>query len=107
MNGEQNSHGHCRPRTSYLPAISLQLRESSKIDILRPASESVETYLLTSIRILRSSVVLRPEKIEIDGSGRRLARWLGVAHRVGSNLCYWLLLESGKVIAHTTVQHVV
>ncbi|KAI2495965.1 Reverse transcriptase (RNA-dependent DNA polymerase) [Fragilaria crotonensis] len=47
------------------------------------------------------------KKIEIDGSGRRLARWLGVAHRVGSDLCYWLLLESGKVIARTTVQHVV
>jgi hypothetical protein len=47
------------------------------------------------------------KKIEIDGSGRRLARWLGVAHRIGSNLCYWLLLESGKVIARTTVQHVV
>jgi hypothetical protein len=41
----------------------------------------------------------------MDGSGRRLARWLGVAHRVGSDLCYWLLLESGKVIARTTVQH--
>ncbi len=47
------------------------------------------------------------KKIEIDGSGRRLARWLGVAHRVGSDLCYWLLLESGKIIARTTVQHVV
>jgi hypothetical protein len=47
------------------------------------------------------------KKIEIDGSGRRLARWLRVAHRVGSDLCYWLLLQSGKVIAHTTVQHVV
>jgi hypothetical protein len=47
------------------------------------------------------------KKIEIDGSGRRLARWLGIAHRVGSDLCYWLLLESGKVIARTTVQHVV
>ncbi|KAI2501269.1 Reverse transcriptase (RNA-dependent DNA polymerase) [Fragilaria crotonensis] len=47
------------------------------------------------------------KKIEIDGSGRRLARWLGVAHRVGSDLCYWLLLESGNVIARTTVQHVV
>ena len=47
------------------------------------------------------------KKIEIDGSGRRLARWLGVAHRVGSDLCYWLLLDSGKVIARTTVQHVV
>ena len=47
------------------------------------------------------------KKIEIDGSGRRLARWLGVAHRVGSDLCYWLLLESGTVIARITVQHVV
>ncbi len=47
------------------------------------------------------------KKIEIDGSGRRLARWLSVAHRVGSDLCFWLLLESGKVIAGTTVQHVV
>jgi hypothetical protein len=47
------------------------------------------------------------KKIEIDGSGRRLARWLGVAHRVRSDLCYWLLLDSGKVIARTTVQHVV
>jgi hypothetical protein len=47
------------------------------------------------------------KKIEIDGSGRLLAQWLGVAHQVGSNLCYWLLLESGKVIACTTVQHVV
>jgi hypothetical protein len=47
------------------------------------------------------------KKIEIDGSGRRLARLLGVAHRVGSDLCDWLLLDSGKVIARTTVQHVV
>ena len=48
------------------------------------------------------------KKIEIDGSGRCLAHWLSVAHRVGSNLCYWLLLESGKVvIARTTVQHVI
>jgi hypothetical protein len=47
------------------------------------------------------------KKIKIDGIGRRLARWLGVAHRIGSNLCYWLLLESGKIIARTTLQHVV
>ena len=47
------------------------------------------------------------KEIAIDGSGRRLARWLGVAHRIGSDLCYWLLLQSGKVISRTTVQHVV
>jgi hypothetical protein len=47
------------------------------------------------------------KNIEIDGSGRCLAQWLGVAHRVGKDKCYWLLLESGKVIARITVQHVV
>ena len=36
---------------------------------------------------------------------RRLGRWLGVAHRVGSRLCYWILLGTGKVIAFATVQH--
>ena len=41
-----------------------------------------------------------------DVGSRRLGRWLGVAHRVGSALCYWVLTESGKVIARTTVQHV-
>ncbi len=45
--------------------------------------------------------------MEMDNTGRKLARWLGVAHRVGSDLCYWLLLPSGKVIARTTVQHVI
>jgi hypothetical protein len=46
------------------------------------------------------------KKIEMDDSGCRLARWLGVAHRVGSDLCYWVLSESGKVNARTIVQHV-
>jgi Reverse transcriptase (RNA-dependent DNA polymerase) len=46
------------------------------------------------------------KKIEMDSTGKRLARWLGIAHRVGSDLCYWLLLSNGKVLARTTVQHV-
>ena len=50
MDGGQNSHGHSRFRSSYSPAILLQFRESSEIDILRPTLESVEAYLLTSIR---------------------------------------------------------
>jgi hypothetical protein len=35
----------------------------------------------------------------------RLGRWLGVSHRVGSALCYWILASSGRVLARTTVQH--
>ena len=36
----------------------------------------------------------------------KIGRWLGVAHRIGSSLCYWILTATGKVIARTTVQHV-
>ena len=35
-----------------------------------------------------------------------LCRWLGVAHRVGSQLCYYVLKQNGEVIARTTVQRV-
>jgi hypothetical protein len=38
---------------------------------------------------------------------RCLARWVGVAHRVGSTMCYWLIPVSGIVIANTSVQHVI
>ncbi len=33
-----------------------------------------------------------------------IARWLGVAHRVGQALCYWILTKTSKVIACTTIQ---
>jgi hypothetical protein len=33
-----------------------------------------------------------------------LGRWLGVAHRVGQALCYWILTNSGQVVTRTTVQ---
>jgi Reverse transcriptase (RNA-dependent DNA polymerase) len=35
---------------------------------------------------------------------RLIGRWMGVAHRVGQALCYWILTSSGTVIARTTVQ---
>ena len=34
-----------------------------------------------------------------------MARWLGVSHKVGSGLCYWVLKDNGKVLSRTTVQH--
>ena len=37
---------------------------------------------------------------------RRLGRWLGISHHVGSDMCYWILTQSARVIATTTVQHV-
>jgi hypothetical protein len=37
---------------------------------------------------------------------RRLVRWLGVSHRVGSDMSYWLITESGTIISKTPVEHV-
>ena len=37
---------------------------------------------------------------------KALARWCGVSHKVGSDMCYWLMPVSGIPIADTTVQHV-
>jgi len=35
---------------------------------------------------------------------RKLTKWLGVAHRVGQALCYYLLPPSGKPIVRSTIQ---
>jgi hypothetical protein len=35
-----------------------------------------------------------------------LARWLGVSHHVGSDLCYLLVTDSGQVVSKTSVEHV-
>jgi hypothetical protein len=37
---------------------------------------------------------------------RLVGRWLGIAHRIGSNMTYWILTKNGKVIARSTVQHI-
>eukprot|EP00970_Alexandrium_tamarense_P000826 scaffold95_cov108-Alexandrium_tamarense.AAC.11 len=37
---------------------------------------------------------------------RALGRWPGVSHRVGSDMCYWIMPVSGQMISETTVQHV-
>ena len=42
---------------------------------------------------------------QTDANESKIGRWLGVSHRVGSALCYWILTSTGKVIARTTVQH--
>jgi hypothetical protein len=36
----------------------------------------------------------------------KIGRWLGVSHRVGSAMCYWILTNTGQVVARTTVQHI-
>lgn len=37
---------------------------------------------------------------------RLIGRWIGITHRAGSDITYWVLTKSGRVIARLTVQHV-
>ena len=36
----------------------------------------------------------------------KLGRWLGVSHRIGTIMSFWILTSSGKVLSRTTVQRV-
>ncbi len=38
---------------------------------------------------------------------RQMAWWLGILHRVGLDLCYWLITGSGKIVSSTSVEHVI
>jgi hypothetical protein len=49
----------------------------------------------------------RPTTPNCTDHKHRLARWFGVSHRVlGSDLSYWLITESGKIISKMSVEHV-
>jgi hypothetical protein len=39
------------------------------------------------------------EDVPFPQTKRKIARWLGVAHRVGQALCYWILSNTGQVLA--------
>jgi hypothetical protein len=47
-----------------------------------------------------------PTKPNFTDDTRRLAHWLGVSHCVGSNLSFWLITDSRKIISKTSVEHV-
>jgi hypothetical protein len=36
----------------------------------------------------------------------QIARWLGIAHRIGQAMCYWILPISGVPIPCTTIQEI-
>lgn len=43
---------------------------------------------------------------DFSNDTRALGRWLGVSHRIGSDMCYWILTVTGQIISESTVQHV-
>ena len=48
----------------------------------------------------------RPTKPDVYDDVSRMSRCLGISHHVRSNMCYWLITESGKFISKTSVEHV-
>jgi hypothetical protein len=47
------------------------------------------------------------KKVDMTDEQCLIGRWLGIAHRIGSNMTYWILTKAGLVIARSTVQHVI
>lgn len=41
-----------------------------------------------------------------DMDNPKIGRWLGVSHRIGSSMCYYVLTRTGQVISRSTCQHV-
>jgi hypothetical protein len=48
----------------------------------------------------------QPTKPNFTDYTHRLACWLGISHRVGSDLSYWFITKSGKIISKMSVEHV-
>jgi hypothetical protein len=48
--------------------------------------------------------VYQYQDVPFPQTKRVIARWLGVAHHVGQALCYWILTETGQVLARTSIQ---
>ena len=48
----------------------------------------------------------RQNNPDVSDDVRILARWLGISHPVGSDMCYWLITESGKLVSKTSAEHV-
>ena len=46
-------------------------------------------------------------KANMADDPKKIGWWLRIAHCVGSDMTYWILTQSGKVIARLTVQQVI
>jgi hypothetical protein len=46
------------------------------------------------------------KKTDMNTEQRKIGRWLGIAHRVGSEMTYWILTKGAMVIARSTIQHI-
>ena len=71
----------------------------------RDSQATLQTSLngWTSISMSESGSGTHLGKMKIQSLGT----WLGVPHKIGSALCYWVIDVKGSVFSQTTVQHVI
>ena len=86
----------------FLPRTELQMRTG--YEELVGSTPDISEYL--DFNFYDLVWYFREKHPSISDDNKALGRWLGVSHRVGSDMCYWILQENGQVIAETTVQHV-
>ncbi len=86
----------------FIPRQSLQGRNGH--EEVTGSSADISEYL--DFDIYDTVWYWREKHPSISASSKALGKWLGVAHRVGSDMCYWILTVTGDIIAETTVQHV-
>ena len=47
-----------------------------------------------------------PDKPNNTDNPRKLACWLGIYHIVESEMCYWLMTETGELVSRILVEHI-
>ena len=47
-----------------------------------------------------------PDKPNTTDDPMRLSRWLGISHKTVSDMCYWFIIETVKLVSNTLVKHV-
>jgi hypothetical protein len=42
--------------------------------------------------------------LDISKENPNIGHWLGVSHRIGSDMCYWVVNKNGNVLSQMRVQ---
>ena len=48
----------------------------------------------------------QPDKPNGTYDPRRLAHCIGISHRVDSEMCYWLITDTVKLVSNTPIEHI-
>lgn len=76
------------------------LKSRTPIESVTGTTPDISEYV--AFRFFQTVWHLNPH--DFPAPQRTIGRWLGVAHNVRQALCYWLITNTGHVLARSTVQ---